>query len=117
MNIQPIKINSNLVSAQNRNRLFWTNINSESDGLFGDLVCKIPQPKDKGILLKDILESEVDEKYFRPTEVDLLIGDSTKAKNLLGWEPKYTVEELCQEMVLSDFSKIKIKIIIKTILI
>ena len=52
---------------------------------------------------------EVDEKYFRPTEVDLLIGDSTKAKNLLGWEPKYTVEELCQEMVLSDFSKIKIK--------
>jgi DNA (cytosine-5)-methyltransferase 3A len=64
MNIQPIKINSNLVSAQNRNRLYWTNIYSESDGLFGDLVCKIPQPKDKGILLKDILESEVDEKYF-----------------------------------------------------
>lgn len=52
---------------------------------------------------------EVDEKYFRPTEVDLLIGDSTKAKTLLGWEPKYTVEDLCQEMVLSDFSKIKTK--------
>ena len=52
---------------------------------------------------------EVDSKYFRPTEVDLLIGDSTKAKNLLGWSPKYTVEELCQEMVLSDFNKIKTK--------
>lgn len=52
---------------------------------------------------------EVDSKYFRPTEVDLLIGDSTKAKNLLGWSPKYTVEELCQEMVLSDFNKINIK--------
>lgn len=46
---------------------------------------------------------EVDPKYFRPTEVDLLIGDATKAKEELGWEPKYTVEELCSEMVRSDF--------------
>jgi DNA (cytosine-5)-methyltransferase 3A len=62
--INPIKINSALVSAQNRKRIYWTNIGAEQDGLFGDLVCKIPQPKDRGILLKDILESEVDEKYF-----------------------------------------------------
>ncbi len=62
--INPICINSSLLSAQNRQRLYWTNIGAESDGLFGDLVCKIPQPKDKGILLKDILETEVDEKYF-----------------------------------------------------
>ena len=62
--INPIKINSALVSAQNRKRLYWTNIGAEQDGLFGDLVCKIPQPKDKGILLKDILETDVDEKYF-----------------------------------------------------
>ena len=62
--INPIKINSALLSAQNRQRLYWTNIASVQDGLFGDLVCSIPQPKDKGILLKDILESEVDEKYF-----------------------------------------------------
>jgi len=62
--INPIQINSALVCAQNRNRLYWTNIAAEPDGLFGDLVCKIPQPKDKGILLKDILETDVDEKYF-----------------------------------------------------
>lgn len=62
--INPIRINSALVSAQNRDRLYWTNIAAEPDGLFGDLKCTIPQPKDKGILLKDILESEVDEKYF-----------------------------------------------------
>jgi len=62
--INPIEINSALVSAQNRRRLYWTNIGAEQDGLFGDLVCKIPQPKDKGILLKDVLESDVDEKYF-----------------------------------------------------
>ena len=59
-----IHINSALVSAQNRKRIYWTNIGHEPGGLFGDLVCKIEQPKDKGILLKDILESEVDEKYY-----------------------------------------------------
>lgn len=62
--INPIEINSTLVSAQNRRRLYWTNIGAEADGLFNDLVCKIPQPKDKGILLKDILENDVDQKYF-----------------------------------------------------
>lgn len=61
--INPIRINSALLSAQNRDRLYWTNIGAEQDGLFGDLKCTIPQPKDKGILLKDILEAEVDEKY------------------------------------------------------
>jgi GDPmannose 4,6-dehydratase len=44
----------------------------------------------------------VDPNYFRPTEVDLLIGDSTKARELLGWEPKYSLESLIEEMVLSD---------------
>ena len=44
----------------------------------------------------------VDERYFRPTEVDLLIGDSTKAYEVLGWRPKYEVEELCREMVEYD---------------
>jgi len=64
MGVSPIEINSSLVSAQNRQRLYWTNIKNESYGFFGDMVCTIPQPKDKGILLKDILESDVKEKYF-----------------------------------------------------
>lgn len=62
--VNGIHINSALVSAQNRKRIYWTNIGHEPGGLFGDLVCKIQQPKDKGILLKDILESNVDEKYY-----------------------------------------------------
>jgi DNA-cytosine methyltransferase len=62
--VTPIMINSSLVSAQNRKRLYWTNIGMESAGLFGYPVSIIDQPKDKGILLKDIIESEVDEKYF-----------------------------------------------------
>ncbi len=44
----------------------------------------------------------VDPKYFRPTEVDLLIGDATKARTKLDWMPKYTVETLCSEMVRAD---------------
>jgi DNA-cytosine methyltransferase len=62
--VKPIMINSSLVSAQNRQRLYWTNIGLEPQGLFGDLESSIEQPKDKGILLKDILEEEVDSKYF-----------------------------------------------------
>jgi DNA (cytosine-5)-methyltransferase 3A len=62
--VNPIKINSALVSAQNRRRLYWTNIGMKSAGLFGDIESIIQQPKDIGILLKDILELEVDEKYF-----------------------------------------------------
>lgn len=45
---------------------------------------------------------EIDPRYFRPTEVELLIGDYSKAKEKLGWEPRYTVEELVKEMMESD---------------
>jgi DNA (cytosine-5)-methyltransferase 3A len=62
--VNGIHINSALVSAQNRRRIYWTNIGMEPSGLFGDLESIIEQPKDKGILLKDILENQVDEKYF-----------------------------------------------------
>ncbi len=44
----------------------------------------------------------VDKKYFRPTEVDLLIGDATKARTLLGWKPKYDLPMMVKEMVLTD---------------
>jgi DNA (cytosine-5)-methyltransferase 3A len=62
--INGIHINSSLVSAQNRKRIYWTNIGMQPMGLFGDLESIIEQPKDKNILLKDILQSDVDEKYF-----------------------------------------------------
>lgn len=60
----PVNINSNLVSAQNRDRWYWTNIKTKQVGLFGEVYVDIPQPEDKGIFLRDILESEVDEKYY-----------------------------------------------------
>jgi DNA (cytosine-5)-methyltransferase 3A len=62
--VNGIHINSALVSAQNRKRIYWTNIGMQPGGLFGDMVSMIQQPKDKGILLKDVLQTEVDEKYY-----------------------------------------------------
>jgi GDPmannose 4,6-dehydratase len=44
----------------------------------------------------------IDAKYFRPTEVELLLGNATKAKTLLGWEPQIKFEELVKRMVDSD---------------
>jgi GDPmannose 4,6-dehydratase len=49
----------------------------------------------------------IDPAYFRPTEVDLLIGDNTKAKEKLGWSPKYTLTELVKEMVAADLDLFK----------
>ncbi len=56
---------------------------------------------------------KVDPKYFRPTEVDLLIGDPTKAMTQLGWKPKYDLASLVKEMVASDVSLFKKELYIK----
>lgn len=71
----PVNINSNLVSAQNRNRWYWTNIATKEIGLFGEIHSDIKQPNDKGILLKDIFEDQVAEKYYLSDKVlDRLIN-------------------------------------------
>jgi GDPmannose 4,6-dehydratase len=49
----------------------------------------------------------IDPRYFRPTEVETLLGDPTKAKEKLGWVPEITVQEMCAEMVSSDLAKAK----------
>ena len=66
LGVFPVRINSNLVSAQNRDRWYWTNIRTKEVGLFSELVSDIPQPKDRNILLYDILQSEneVGDKYY-----------------------------------------------------
>ena len=89
MGVFPVNINSNLVSAQNRNRWYWTNIKTKDVGLFEELYTDIPQPEDKGILLKDILESEVDEKYYlKNTEIlrgiEKAKGKEWKSGNRMG---------------------------------
>jgi site-specific DNA-cytosine methylase len=64
MGIDPIKIDSKLVSAQSRKRLYWTNIGTINNNLFGIEEPGIKQPKDKKILLKDILELSPDESFY-----------------------------------------------------
>jgi len=57
LGVYPVRINSKLVTAQLRDRYYWSNIRTKQDGMFGDLVTDIPQPKDIGIMFKDILTS------------------------------------------------------------
>jgi len=70
----------------------------------------------KGLDEKGILKSSgkvvigIDPRYFRPTEVDILIGNPSKAKAILGWEPKITFIDLVKIMVESDFDKVKKRI-------
>jgi len=56
LGVYPVRINSNLVTAQLRDRYYWSNIRTKEDGMFGDLVTDIPQPKDRKIMFKDIIE-------------------------------------------------------------
>ena len=56
---------------------------------------------------------KVDPRYFRPAEVETLLGDPSKAKAKLGWEPEITVEEMCSEMVQNDLGKAKQHAILK----
>ena len=50
---------------------------------------------------------EIDKRYFRPTEVDLLIGDATKARTKLGWSPKHNLDDLIQDMMDADIKLFK----------
>ena len=49
----------------------------------------------------------VDPRYFRPTEVETLLGDPSKAKTELGWIPEITAQDMCQEMVANDLAQAK----------
>ena len=77
--IPGVHVNSALVSAQNRRRIYWTNIRTKTQGLLRIVVPDIPQPPDKGIFLQDILEDDVDKKYYLKDEVvDKLLANGIK---------------------------------------
>lgn len=62
----------------------------------GDIICRI------------------DPRYYRPAEVETLLGDPSKAKKILGWEPKVTVKEMCSEMVREDLNIAKRNVLLKS---
>ena len=65
------------------------------------IVAKVDGDKAPALKVGDIV-MKIDARYFRPTEVETLLGDPTKAKEKLGWIPEISVQEMCKEMVASD---------------
>ena len=66
------------------------------------VISRVNEPEKTPNLKVGDVVVKVDPKYFRPAEVETLLGDPSKAKRLLGWEPKITVQEMCKEMIESD---------------
>ena len=80
--------------------LGWVNLKTNpSKGIIweGDGINEVGKRADTGEIV-----IRIDSRYYRPTEVDELLGDSTKAKSILGWEPKITLEEMIEEMIFED---------------
>ncbi|MES2704086.1 MAG: GDP-mannose 4,6-dehydratase [Bacteroidota bacterium] len=75
------------------------------------VVAAVADPECK--LKKGDVVVEIDPRYYRPTEVDLLLGDATKAKTKLGWVPKYTLAMLVKEMVDADLEHFRKEALLK----
>jgi GDPmannose 4,6-dehydratase len=69
-------------------------------------VAAIHGDKAPGLRVGDVVV-KIDPRYFRPTEVETLLGDPRKAKQKLGWVPEITAQEMCQEMVTHDLAQAK----------
>jgi GDPmannose 4,6-dehydratase len=69
-------------------------------------VIAIHGDKAPGLKVGDVVV-KIDPHYFRPTEVETLLGDPSKAKTKLGWVPEITVQEMCKEMVANDLAQAK----------
>lgn len=69
LGVRPVLINSARVSAQNRVRLYWSNIRTRQIDLFGTMETAIPQPKDLGLFFRDIMEEDAPEKYYLSEKV------------------------------------------------
>ncbi len=77
----PVNINSNLVSAQNRDRWYWSNIKTRYFGLFNEIYTDIPKPKDAKLFICNILESNVSKKYYYSEEAIQWIKKHEQQKN------------------------------------
>ena len=76
------------------------------------VVAKISGEKAPGVKVGDVIV-KVDPRYFRPAEVETLLGDPSKAKRILGWEPSITVQEMCAEMVKEDLVVAKNEVLVR----
>lgn len=82
LGLYPVLINSSLVSAQNRTRYYWTNIRTRREGLFGEVYTDIPQPADRKLLLKDIIDFYIPEKfYLKEKSIQALLSFNKRNKD------------------------------------
>ena len=77
------------------------------------VVTSVDKTKCPALKVGDVIV-RVDPSYFRPTEVETLLGDPAKAKEKLGWVPEITVQEMCKEMVAADLAQAKQHALLKT---
>lgn len=70
------------------------------------IVAKVEGDNAPALAVGDVV-MQIDPRYFRPTELETLLGDPTKAKEKLGWVLEITVQEMCREMALNDLSEAK----------
>jgi GDPmannose 4,6-dehydratase len=68
------------------------------------IIASITGNKAPGLKVGDVIV-KIDPRYFRPTEVETLLGDPSKAKQKLGWVPEITAQEMCREMVAYDLAQ------------
>lgn len=87
-------------------------VDFEGEGENEKGIVKAVNNPDNKVAVGDVIV-EVDKRYFRPTEVDLLLGDPTKAQQKLGWKAKYTLEELAKEMVEADLEHFRKELLLK----
>ena len=76
------------------------------------VISKIEGSHAPALKIGDVIV-KIDPSYFRPTEVETLLGDPSKAKNQLGWVPEITVQEMCREMVHHDLEQAKQQVLLR----
>ena len=76
------------------------------------VISKIQGSHAPALKIGDVIV-KIDPSYFRPTEVETLLGDPSKAKNQLGWIPEITVQEMCREMVRHDLEQAKQQVLLR----
>lgn len=106
LGIKGIHINSALVSAQSRKRIYWSNIRTGRYGLFGDLHTFIPLPADNGLYLRDILDESVDPKYILSDKMMEWIKRHSEKKNIMSIDEKshcLTSTALCKGNLTTDY--------------
>jgi len=76
-------------------------------------IIKSIEGDDTPVLKEGDIIVRIDKKFFRPAEVETLLGDSTKAKESLGWVPEFTAQEMCKEMVKNDLQEARKNILLR----